>query len=89
MGKHPEYDAQTQVMTRIRNLRIDRQLSIGDCARIVQEATGYHFTDNMYHACETGVTKNVPLWVIIALLGSEEMAVMTSDDLFGDVMYKW
>lgn len=89
MGKHLEYPSQTTVMKRLKNLRIDRQLSTEDCSRIIREATGYHFSRAMYAACEEGVTKNIPLWAVIALLGSEELGTMSADEIFGDVLYRW
>jgi hypothetical protein len=86
MGKHTEYPAQTTVMNNLKDLRERRGLHASDMARIVREATDYHFTTAMYDACEKGITKNVPLWVVIALLSSEEIWLDTADRIFADVM---
>jgi len=89
MGKHVEYSAQTRVMQRLKQIREDHNLHAMDCSRIVEEATGYHFTTAMYDACEKGITKNVPLWAIIALLNSEEMGIFSADDVFPEVGAAW
>lgn len=86
MGKHEEYPAQTSVMNKVKEVRELRGLHAKDMARIVRDETGYHFTTAMYDACEKGITKNVPLWVIIALLSSEEIWLDTADRIFRDVM---
>lgn len=86
MGKHTEYPAQTHVMNNIKEIRERLNLHAADMARIVREATGYHFTTAMYDACEKGITKNVPLWVVIALLSSEEIWLDTADRIFDGVM---
>jgi hypothetical protein len=86
MGKHEEYPAQTAVLNKLRFVREDRGLHASDMARIVREQTGYHFTTAMYDACEKGITKNIPLWVVIALLASEEIWLPTADEIFGEVM---
>lgn len=87
--RYPEYPAQTSVMRNIRTLRMERQLHANDCARIITEATGYHFTPAMYDACETGVTKNVPLWAVIALLESDELGLQSADHVFTGVGAAW
>ncbi len=89
MGKHLEYPSQTLTMSRIQEQRVHQQLDMEDCARIVRDATGYHFTMAMYAACEKGVTKNVPLWVVLALLESEEFGLMTTDTIFQEVGAAW
>lgn len=86
MGKHEEYPAQTRVMNAIKGVREDRGLHASDMAKIVRETTGYHFTTAMYDACEKGITKNVPLWVVIAILASEDIWLDTADRIFRDVM---
>ncbi len=89
MGKHQDYPSQLKIMNRVRQIRNDRNLHALDCARIVSEATGYHFTAAMYDACEKGITKNIPLWAIIALLESEELGLMSADEVFQDVGAAW
>lgn len=86
MGKHVEYPAQTVVMNNLKEIRELRGLHANHMAAIVREATGYHFTTAMYDACEKGITKNVPLWVVIALLSSEEIWLDTADRIFDGVM---
>lgn len=93
MGKHTDFAPQTKVMTRIKNIREDRGLHASDCARIIREATdndpGYHFTTAMYDAAEKGITKYIPLWAIIALINSEELGLMSADEIFTDVGAAW
>lgn len=67
-NKWVDYPAQAEVRKRLHKARVDKLMSTSDVADVIKEETGYHITGAMWEACETGVTKNVPLWAVIAFM---------------------
>jgi hypothetical protein len=84
MGKHIEYTPHADFRDRLKFVREDRNLNAIQVAKLISEETGYHFTGDMYHAIEKGVTKNVPAWMIIAFM--RVLGVTSADELFGDTL---
>lgn len=67
-NKWTDYPAQADVRKRLRKARGDRQLTTSEVATMISEESGFHITGAMWEACETGVTKNVPLWAVVAFM---------------------
>jgi hypothetical protein len=63
-----DYPGQTQVRQRLKKVRADRQLTTNEVAAIIEEETGFRISGAQWAACESGVTKNVPLWAVIAFM---------------------
>ena len=66
--KFTEYPRAAELRASMNRVRTSRMLTADDVAKMISDETGYHFTGNMYQAIETGVTKNVPTWVPLAML---------------------
>jgi hypothetical protein len=67
-NKWVDYPGQADVRKRLKRARGDRQLTCAEVAAIIKEESGFHITGAMWEACESGVTKNVPLWAVIAFM---------------------
>lgn len=66
--KFDEYPAMIPIRLKMRATRNRDQLSYADVSQRLQEETGYPVTPDQYRSIEQGITKNVPLWLVIGFM---------------------
>ena len=80
--KWEEYAPVKETRDILYDLRQARNMSKAQTALAISEETGYYFTEDMYRAIEQGMTKQVPLWVILAFM---KVYDVLPDDMFPSI----
>lgn len=76
-------DVTADVMSKITTGRCARGYSRAELASMIETEYGYRITEDQYRACEQGLTRKVPLDVIIY---AAKILDLDSAYVFGDVI---
>lgn len=74
-----EYAPAKTTREKLYEIRMLRNRTKEQVAADISEETGYTFTQDQYRAIEQGITKNIPLWVIMAFA---RVYYVTPDEMF-------
>lgn len=76
-------DVTAQVMQALITGRCARGYSRAELAAMIEQTYGYRITEDQYRACEQGLTRKVPLDVVIY---AAKILDLDSAMIFGDVI---
>lgn len=76
-------DETADVMARLRDARLARGYTWHAVASMIESEYGYRITEDQYRACEQGLTRKVPLDVVIY---AARVLDLEGPDVFGGIL---